>query len=691
MEIKIKVIKEKNECFLFQLLNKFRFNIKIITIYTIGSLFYYWSLVRINPKKIRCLKVRHFKCFYTIAEYVLISSIIISISIYLILFFKLNKFHIFIIFIIYSYYFYKDHDAGLVFHGIYNFLLFVLLLFLFIILYCYSSCIYFFSKKLSNRYIFFIILFLTPFSSIFVFFNIYKLNHFSCKNWAKGLNNTYIDNTSKDYPCLINIPKNNSCYLTELGPYFDISSKFRPTCLNDKLLDSQKIYFLNSMKRHNINYLNISNQNSFGYPITTNEKYSMKEFGNTIYKGNKKLSRELNNNIILMDLYKKNKTEYYPNEEEPEIYVEFKNGRGNVKIKVKRNETLVKEKEKEQKENNFNNNNMFKNVIIMFFDTISRVHFFRKLPKTSSYLNKFSRYEPDSAKKKMTIFQFFKYNSIKPYTDPNLRAAYFGARINTDGSFFADYFRNQGYILGKISTYCEKTSIIFRHIDRTLSTIRWDHEGTALSCIRGIYKGFFHTRLYSLIKKCMFGKQIFEYALEYLESFMEAYFDYNKMFLFESGEGHEPTGQIVGYLDDIFLKFFKKLDSQDFLSNTTILIFADHGQHLNGPLYLFNCEDFKYERTLPILFLMLPNTHELYEESLYETIKKNQQVFLTPFDIYYTLINIALGDKYSEIIKSSRNKFGESLFKPINYKLRYCESPIYGSQIDSESCNCRIK
>jgi hypothetical protein len=28
------------------------------------------------------------------------------------------------------------------------------------------------------------------------------------------------------------------------------------------------------------------------------------------------------------------------------------------------------------------------------------------------------------------------------------------------------------------------------------------------------------------------------------------------MFLFESGEGHEPTGQVIGYLDDILYNFF---------------------------------------------------------------------------------------------------------------------------------------
>ena len=162
---------------------------------------------------------------------------------------------------------------------------------------------------------------------------------------------------------------------------------------------------------------------------------------------------------------------------------------------------------------------------------------------------------------------------------------------------------------------------------------------------------------------------------------MEAYSDYNKMFLLESGEGHEPTGQIVGYLDDIFYNFLFKLYSNNFLSNTTIIIFSDHGQHLNGPLYFFKLKD---------LFLIFPNNHELYEESLYEKIKNNQQVFITPYDIYHTLIHIALGYKISKINKNLLNSYGQSLLTPINYSQRYCQSKIYDSQIDSDTCNCKI-
>lgn len=274
-------------------ISKYKINAKIIILYNIGALFYYWSLVRINIEDIICFKKRDLSCIYSIAGYVIISSIIINISIYVIFIFKLNKFHLFNIFIIYLFLLFINHDSGLINHGIYNFLGFIILLFFSLILLFYITFLFFISKKLKYSYIFFVILFLISFSPFFVFFNIYKLHNFSCNNWSKGLNDTYIDNSSKDYPCLINIPKNNSCYLSEIGKFFDLTSKFRPTCLDDKLIQSQSEYFLESMKSYNIKYYNISNKNYFGYPMTNNEKFKILDFGTLMIKGKKDFEKEL--------------------------------------------------------------------------------------------------------------------------------------------------------------------------------------------------------------------------------------------------------------------------------------------------------------------------------------------------------------------------------------------------------------
>ena len=77
MDIKSSDIEEND----YLLKNRLWINIKVMAIYTLGSFFYYWSLVWIDPASVVCFREFHFKCFYIIAELVLISSIATSVSI----------------------------------------------------------------------------------------------------------------------------------------------------------------------------------------------------------------------------------------------------------------------------------------------------------------------------------------------------------------------------------------------------------------------------------------------------------------------------------------------------------------------------------------------------------------------------------------------------------------------------------
>ena len=100
-----------------------------------------------------------------------------------------------------------------------------------------------------------------------------------------------------------------------------------------------------------------------------------------------------------MDLFNKNKDRYYPNIPKPEIEVIFKGEIGKIIINIEKNETLINIREKIIKKRN--NKIPYKNVLIMFFDTLSRAHFFRKFKKTTKFLEQFSKYETNSSKKKI--------------------------------------------------------------------------------------------------------------------------------------------------------------------------------------------------------------------------------------------------------------------------------------------------
>ena len=660
--------------------NMIKNNLTIFLIYFFGSISYLFSLHEIKGPHMTCFSRIRLKCIYFLIKLTFISSLLISISIYMILFNIYKKIHLFIIFFIYFIFYLIDHNNKVIKHGLFNFLGFIFATLVLILIFCITRIFIVFIKK---RKYFIIIIILIFFACFFFKLKEYKLNHFFCDKWAKGFNNTFIDNSSKDYPCHIYIPQPHSCYLSEIGPYFDFTRIYRPTCLDNSLIEYEKKKFLKDI--NSLKYMKKSNKRHFGFPLTNNKEFEHDLFGTICQPGNKSFENEINKNIILMDLFKKKGKKFYPNNECPEIEILLTKNGGKIKFNIKKNKTLIKEKKLILKNNK--DNLLYQNILVMFIDTLSRAHFHRKFRKTTRFLNQFSEYMPNHKKKNMTIFQFFKYNSLYYYTDPNVKAAYYGSKFNTKGIHFANYFKNNGYIIGRVNAYCGKESVFNMRKPSLFTPAIWDHEGLSLGCIKSFYDRFLISRLSSLVKKCLFGKDLNQYSLEYLESFWVTYIDQYKLFLFQTLDGHEPTGELIGYFDEILFIFLNKFYSLGYLKDTVILLFSDHGLHLPGPLYLFHSQDFLTERTLPLLLLLVPNNEKLYKDNLYEKIKFNQQTFITPFDIYNTLIHLAYGGNRTEYKKNSV-PYGGSLFSKLNYKTRICKSNKFKPNIPNDFCKC---
>ena len=652
---------------------------KIIILYITGVIFYCISLTHLSGIGMRCFFWDGEKCYYAIGILISISSFLTSLSIFIIFFKKYKKLHFIIICVIYSFLYLIDHNSEIVKHGLFNFILFLITTFIIFLLICYFYLL-FLSIRSRKFFIFFVLS--IPFPTLFILLKIYKLTHFSCDNWGKGLNNTFIDNLNKDYPCNIIMPKPHSCYLSDIGHFFNFVDRYTPTCLDSKLIKFEKEKFLKDLEK--LKYLNISNKINFGYPLTNNEKYNPNKFGCIFSSGNISFEKFINENIILLDLYNKNKTLFYENISKPEIEVKLNKEGGTIIINIQKNESLVKERIKSK------NKVIYKNVLVMFFDTLSRSHFFRKFPKTSNFLNQFSKYEENYSKKNMTIFQYFKYHSLRTYTDPNVKATYYGAKMEGQGTHFVNYYRTNGYIVGRVNAFCEKEIIFDKRNYSSFNHGIWDHEGLSLGCITAFYDRFLTSRLSSVVKKCLFGKELNQYALDYLDSFWTTYLEQNKMFLFQSVDAHEPTGELIGYFDENFFKFLNKFYINGLFKDTAIILFSDHGQHLSGPFYLLDSQDFYSERSLPLLFLIIPNNDILYKDNLYDKIKRNQQIFITPYDIYNTLLHIAFGEINQEYKKYSIH-YGGSLLTELNYKIRYCESPFFDFEINLDICRCKIK
>ena len=198
-----------------------RYIFKIKTIYIIGAFFYLLSLNHINGFAMECFSRCGVDCLFIIAKLILYSSIFFSISIYLILFKNYKKINLIYILIIYLLFILIDYNNGIIKHGLYNFVGLALMTSLLFIFLCFIHLLINLFKK---RNYFSLILIFYFYFIIFISSKRFKSTHFSCIDWDRGLNNTYIDNSQK-YPCKINIPKPHSCYLTEIGPFFDFTSK----------------------------------------------------------------------------------------------------------------------------------------------------------------------------------------------------------------------------------------------------------------------------------------------------------------------------------------------------------------------------------------------------------------------------------------------------------------------------------
>ena len=117
-----------------------------------------------------------------------------------------SKYYIILIFAIFAEFIIRDHDSTFLNHGILNLLGFFVIIFfgeiiiIIIVLFCKLY-------KYKNKIPFIIsIIIFTVFSSIIVIKN---KDNFFCKDWDKGLNNTYIDNNISKYPCKMKIQKVN--------------------------------------------------------------------------------------------------------------------------------------------------------------------------------------------------------------------------------------------------------------------------------------------------------------------------------------------------------------------------------------------------------------------------------------------------------------------------------------------------
>ena len=673
-------------------------NLNIFILFSFSIGFYNKSLSGCKLTENECLNVYGYKFFINLAIQAIISSLIIITIIFLTFHNYISYKHLIYIIPSYLYIFYTNQGSDLNKHGSYNTFFFIIFIILGLIIFEYFYRIFYFIKY--KKKIGLIFIFLITFSIIyFILFS----NREGCKNWDKGLGNVSIINNNKSDSCYIQIPK--KCKINMFKGLIDLN------------IFSKKCKSTNSERKYLNNFINkkFIKSNILSYPITTHlkfpESFTLPELQNYILEN-------INNET-----------------ENKEIILTFdKNSKGKITINIKPNETLIKEREELAKKYN----TKFDNILILYIDSISRPEFYRSLPKTTSLINsiyyknfknekkneknfknfknekkdnltnkkknkKTKNFNNSKNKKTQNLnykninnneikkiknyssYQFLKYHSMAPWTCINIDPMFYGRNYynSNGGKSIITQLKKKGFITAQSINMCTKEFYdIDIEEDYTLPYENYDHENYGLFCDPNTFepKNYFgpFKGPYSFKKRCLYGKDSFEYVFEYGKKFLESYKNQKKFIRLGFIDAHEGSMELIKYIDNSlfnFLIYFLDNDIFNFKKNA-IFIISDHGNNMLGIYNAFGFEDFMIEKTLGVLFLILPNfNQDLFNES---NLVFNEQKFITPYDIYYTL-----NDMINEL--NFLNLYKHSLFIQINGLVRNCYSY---SDLRKKTCSC---
>ena len=522
-------------------------------------------------------------------------------------------------------------------HGLFNFVgCIIIIIFIIIVLFPFNILLYLIKKK-NNL----LILFYLGVLFVFLILYYYYISSFlGCKDWKKGLNNTFIENNEDKYGCQIKLPK--YCPY-KFGKYFlDITKKSGIKC-GKNLNTKEKLLEFSTSNNININTTRI------GFPLTNKDFRCLK-------RPNKKMSVSKFTRKNLIDMDNKKQLKKLGKENMPEVIIDFtRNHFGEMIIKINYNKTLsMKRKKKEIFSKPYSNN-----ILILYFDSVSRSTGIRQLKKTMKFIEQFMSYKGNFNKKypseNFHSFQFFKYHSFLFYTYGNYPKLFYGKDKSENMIRITKYLKENGFITAFSNDMCLRDSCLLPH-DMSKEEI-CDHE--LLLCDPN------QKSINSMIKRCLYDKVNAGHQFEYGYQFWTKYKINRRFLLIVNNDGHEGTLEILKYDDDIVFNFLNKLYNFNMLKETTIMLLSDHGCPMPSIYYL--SQFFKSERNLPMLYLVIADKQKSSYEEQYKHIYENQQKFITAYDIYNTIIYLIYGKNY---IKKyiPKSKFGKNLFSPISKK-----------------------
>ena len=630
-------------------------DLKIIILSIISVSFYYLSFKGCEGTQSFCLVTLSPGFFYSIAIYIVITSLITLYILYQAIKNKVSKYHLlyYLPILIYLLYF-VDNGSDLSHHGSYNKMGFYIVLISFIIMFLFFCLL----KYIYNKYrLIFISLAL---SFIWIIIYTYIKTKKNCNIWYNGYNGIKLENNPKYDKCKIVQP--NKCWINLIDGIFDVSRILNENCQN----------FRGGEKDELLKYLpiNYNTSNNFGYPITT--EYT--------WLNQSHFDRFFNN--VMADIINLDKVKYEQINDnlKPEIILKFDpiTKMGNINIKINKKENVAK------KRNDIYNSLLpkdkpkYNNILFIYIDAISRPEFVRSMKHTEKFISKYY----NSSEK--SFYQMMKYQNFIFFTQQNVNPMFFGeSMFNSNGTSILKYIKNKGYITGHSNNICTRQLYdIEDNFTENVIYENFDHENIAMMCDPNYYnpENRFTPYMgpYSIRRRCLYGKDTFEYVIEYGEKFWETYINEHKFLRLSFQDAHEGTLEVVKYLDVKLAEFLENFDKKGYLKDTAVFFVSDHGNNMIGFYNIFQVEDYVLEKTLGTWFMLLPKIKNIDETYL----EINQQRMVSPYDIFDTLLDMF---GYHEKDKVHSRK-GISVYKKINGLERNCD--YYSQDIIPLWCRC---
>ena len=366
-----------------------------------------------------------------------------------------------------------------------------------------------------------------------------------------------------------------------------------------------------------------------------------------------------------------------------------------VSVDVKRNHTRVEEVKKirEQvllEDKAQNKTRIDKDMLIIYLDNVSRTHFHRQMKNLTSWLTRMS--EGNSSN--YSVYEYFRYHAKAHWTNPNLISMYYGEQgeLYNESTNVFKYYSDNGYITGMFADLCEAESVDFGpSYDLNQPFHRWDHFAGSISCD---YNHDAPTENYSStdleiilskgrnapFRRCLYGKSMHEIEINYVKQFWDKYNDTRKVFRTVFQLNHETTGDLIKYSDNDFVELLSYMHKMGYLKDTIVMFVADHGPHfIIGRIPIIPDDSRIQENFFPLLMMFVPN--DIPQENL-RYLENNQQLFLTPHDIYGILKSVAVGQKSGSMSITDYSIMHEDLPKG-----RDCHSNTNGIKFDQCWCS----